>query len=101
MFKELLLPYYKTEDTLIIRVNAEGIEKDLIDFLIENQIKIDLLAGSIGDIKKCWGESTYLEYSAKMSNNNINFAYFTANPISWLPAMKKINKILNTKKVSD
>ena len=97
LFKELVLPYYKKEDILIVRINAEGIEKDLIDYLIQNKIEIDLLAGSIGDIKKCWGESVYKEYATKMIDNKISFVYFTSNPFSWLPAMQKINQILNKK----
>ena len=98
IFKTLLLPYVNPNDRVLVRINAEGIEKDFIEWLSNQPSvhkKINLISGSLGDIRKCFGQKEFERSSLKLESLGIPFIHFTSDPKSWNEALKQIVDTLN------
>lgn len=62
-------------------MNAEGVEGPIIDFLTsEASVKPAVIAGSIGDIRKCFGPAEYDRTIAAMAAADIPFVPLTSHP---------------------
>ncbi|MEB3415611.1 hypothetical protein VCJ71_05990 [Alteriqipengyuania sp. WL0013] len=79
---------------IVIRMNAEGVEGPIIDYLAHAKVRPALLAGSIGDIRKCFGEEAYAAAQATMERADIPFVYLTSHPRYWADGLRKIMDIL-------
>jgi hypothetical protein len=42
-----------------------------------------MIAESLGDIKKCFGNKAYEDAVLSLNNSGISFVYFTSNEMSW------------------
>jgi hypothetical protein len=91
--------YNITEDDLVIlRINAEGVEKEIIEFLYGNKFKhINYLFGSLGDIKKVFGPEESLRIQSILNDSGVEMIYFTSSPYSWHNALKSLVEILERK----
>jgi hypothetical protein len=82
-------------DRIILRMNAEGVEGPIIDFLVEHASrKPDVFAGSIGDIEKCFGREAYDRAKTNLENGGIPFVYLTSNSTTWASGLKRLSIIL-------
>lgn len=72
-------------DILILRINAEGVEKDIIKFLHDtgNSYRVQGLFGSLGDIRKCFGDEEYDLAMTRLQEMGIPYHYFTSNARGW------------------
>ena len=90
-FFSLLKPHLSSFKYVLLRVNAEGLERDLIVWLSKHpDFQVDLMMGSLGDIYKCFGKDEYDRSIDILRKTGIEFLYFTSNASTWLPALKKI-----------
>lgn len=80
----------ESADLFILRINAEGIEKQVIELLHEtrNTHRLDAIFGSLGDIVKCYGEEAHITAVHQLSELNIPFYYFTAPPRGWVRSLR-------------
>lgn len=85
----------------ILRMNIEGIEPEIIDYLADllsdNSSLAErlLLLGSLGDIQKCFGKSKLAEYEHKLETLGISLKWFTSNPNSWPSSLRSIERFIN------
>jgi hypothetical protein len=97
-FYEFLMDVYVRSgdcDKIILRMNAEGVEGPIIEWLAnEADIRPDMLAGSIGDIKKCFGQAAYDKALADLERAGIPYIYFTSFPTAWLTGLRQITAAL-------
>jgi hypothetical protein len=81
---------------IIIRMNAEGVEGPIIDFLAAKaSVKPAVLAGSLGDIRKCFGEQEYDRAMSQLDEAAIPFVYFTSSPASWAKGLESLMTLLS------
>lgn len=83
-------------DMLVLRMNAEGVEKDIIADLarVGREVhRVDAFFGSLGDIKKCFGEAEYQKSVESLRQMAIPFVYFTSSPRSWAEALREFQRI--------
>ena len=86
------------QDTVILRINAEGVEKEIIEDLKANKDlypKITALFGSLGDVKKCFGTEAERSAQAALRELGIPYFYFTSSPRSWRPALEALHGLLS------
>jgi hypothetical protein len=82
-------------DTILLRMNAEGVEGPIIDFLVNHaSVRPKVVAGSLGDIEKCFGKDAYDEANRKLADARIPFVSFTSNSASWVRGLRAITKHL-------
>ena len=82
-------------DRIIVRMNAEGVEGPIVDYLAQHaDIKPLALAGSLGGIKKCFGQKTYDDAMRILESARISFIYLTSHPRSWLSGLAHLDKAL-------
>lgn len=81
-------------EKIVVRMNAEGVEGPIIEFLASARIKPDVLAGSLGDIKKCFGQDAYEAAMQLLDDAGIPFVYLTSNVGSWASGLSGIMEIL-------
>lgn len=80
---------------IVLRMNAEGVEGPIIDYVAHHaSIKPDILAGSIGDIKKCFGEAAYNKAISDLAAAKIPYIYFTSSISTWSAGLKEITAAL-------
>lgn len=95
---EFLLTTFVTTgdcDKIILRINAEGVEGPIIDFLANSaSVKPDVMAGSIGDIKKCFGQEAYDTAMEILETSGIPFVYFTSSARTWSHGLTEIMAVL-------
>ena len=73
------------EDEFILRMNCEGSEFFIIKDLLRNNLSLNLICGSLNDVKKKHGDEEYKNMMNLLKERNINFVYFKASdPSSWL-----------------
>jgi hypothetical protein len=78
-------------EKIVLRMNAEGVEGPIIEYLAKRaSVKPAVLAGSIGDIKKCFGQEAYDKALADLAGANIPYIYFTSSTMTWSPGLKDI-----------
>lgn len=79
------------DDLLVLRMNAEGVEKDIIADIVSasDAPRIDAFFGSLGDIKKCFGEAEYRKAESSLAKMGIPFVYFTSSPRSWAQGLRE------------
>lgn len=84
-------------DILILRINAEGVEKDIIKFLHDtgNSFKIRGLFGSLGDIRKCFGEAEYDLAMTRLREMGIPYHYFTSNARGWKTSLDEFVRFID------
>ena len=76
-------------DNFILRMNCEGSESFIIKDLLKNDLSINLICGSLNDIKKKQGDEEYENIMSLLKKQNISFVYFKASdPSSWLDIKK-------------
>ena len=80
---------------LLLRINAEGVEGPIIEHVLETIIKPLVIAGSLGDIKKCFGQEALDRINRKINDSGIPFVYLTSNPNTWSLGLRSIGKHLN------
>lgn len=70
--------------SVIIRMNAEGVEGPIIDFVtLQAAVKPTVIAGSLGDIRKCFGREAEERAAKSLEDARIPFIYFTSDPRTW------------------
>lgn len=104
-FRELL-PWFRAcigdleRDVVIVRMNAEGVEKGIVSWLTSSgdpQTRCDVLMGSLGDIRKCFGPDAEAQARCQLSSASIPFIYFTSSPGSWRPALEALIALVRAK----
>lgn len=73
------------DDEIVIRMNCEGAELGVIQGvtrLIDEGFKINFILGSLADVKKIHGESTYSEMCLELEKKGIKHFYFKGSDIS-------------------
>ncbi len=79
----------KPEDALTIRMNCEGAELGVLRSLEETGLKADRLLGSIGDIRKNFGDQAHDDAIRLLAKENIEFQYFKgSDPSTWVKAFE-------------
>ena len=66
-------------DNFILRMNCEGSESFIIKDLLKNDLSINLICGSLNDIKKKQGDEEYENIMSLLKEQNISFVYFKAS----------------------
>jgi hypothetical protein len=87
------------DDIVILRMNAEGVEQGIIDWLTDDPSaakSVQIVMGSTGDIKKCFGKDAEVAAQSRLAKAGIPFIYFTSNPGSWQPALDSLVAFLGT-----
>ena len=80
---------------VVVRMNAEGVEGPIVDYLSQHANPKPLaLAGSLGDIKKCFGEQAYDSAMRTLNDAEIPFIYLTSHPRSWSSGLEQLEKVL-------
>jgi hypothetical protein len=80
---------------IILRINAEGVEGPIIEYLAEKApVKPAIIAGSLGDIRKCFGEAEYEQAMQTLEESNIPFVRLTSHPGSWAAGLDRCIDIL-------
>ncbi len=80
---------------IVLRMNAEGVEGPIISFLAQTDLhRPAIFAGSLGDIKKCFGQDAYDTALTKLSEAQIPFSYLTSHPKSWESALSEVDAAL-------
>jgi hypothetical protein len=88
------------DDIVILRMNAEGVEQGIIEWLTDDPIakgSIHAVMGSTGDIKKCFGKDAEQAAQNRLAAAGIPFIYFTSNPASWQPALDALVAFLSSR----
>jgi hypothetical protein len=86
---------------IVLRMNAEGVEGPIIDFLAGTaSVKPAVLAGSLGDIRKCFGEVEYERAVDTLQVASIPFVYLTSSPSSWAKGLEQTLALLRRKDIS-
>ena len=81
--------------SILLRINCEGEEFEIIKELIKNKIKIDSVLGSLFDVKKIHGDSTYNEMLETLIKNDIDYIHFKASdPSTWSKGIDTLKKYL-------
>lgn len=97
---ELLIDAYVDNgdcDRVVLRMNAEGVEGPIVDFLADHASrKPDVLAGSLGDIRKCFGQEAYEQANGRLEEAGIPFVYFTSNVTTWASGLREIANLLQS-----
>lgn len=84
------------QDLLVLRMNAEGVERDIIRDMMKvgrEVHRIDAFFGSLGDIKKCFGEDELRKAEESLRNMGVPFVYFTSSPKSWANALSEFQRV--------
>ena len=72
---------------IVIRMNCEGSELAVINSLINNNLNIRGVLGSIGDVEKKYGVEVGAEMNDTLNTNKISFNYFKgSDPATWSAA---------------
>jgi hypothetical protein len=88
-------------EKIMVRMNAEGVEGPIIDFLANGAaVKPDVIAGSIGDVKKCFGQEAYDKTAQTMQCAGIPFVYLTSNAKTWASGLEQIMVALKHRKLA-
>ena len=86
----------ETSDKIILRLNCEGSEAEIMEYIIKkfpkNRI---LLCGSLDDIGKIHGKDKLLNFQNYLKKNSILFTEFNENPKTWHRAHEIINKFVS------
>jgi hypothetical protein len=85
------------DDRLILRMNAEGVEKDIIATMAaldHDAPRVDAMFGSLGDIKKCFGEDALRTAEQQLTAMKVSHVYFTSSPKSWRTALMSLEQLL-------
>ena len=80
------------DDLLVLRMNAEGVEKDIVEYLHHAGVvrhRVRALYGSLGDIRKCFGGEAEQKSISLLAETGIPYVYFTSSPKSWRGALKE------------
>lgn len=88
-------------DLVILRMNAEGVEQGIIEWLTEDPMAanaVQVIMGSLGDIKKCFGKAAEDAASSRLKMAGIPFIYFTSNAGSWPSAMNAIVSFIQNRR---
>lgn len=80
---------------ILLRMNAEGVEGPIMDFLADHPHKPLALAGSLGDIRKCFGQEEYDRTQAVMAQAGIPFVYLTSHPRYWAEGLERLLALLD------
>ena len=81
---------------IVVRMNAEGVEGPIISFLAKaGAAKPAILAGSLGDIRKCYGQAAYEEAFETLAEADIPFSYLTSHPKSWEMGLSQVSAALS------
>lgn len=91
------------DDIVILRMNAEGVEQGIIQWLTEDPSaakSVQIVMGSTGDIKKCFGKDAEAAAQSRLAEAGIPFIYFTSNAGSWQPALESLVAFLGTRRVN-
>lgn len=88
-----------SDDLLILRMNAEGVELEVLEALAAHQqrgegCRVDAVFGSLGDIRKCFGKEAWEVAQGLLEEMSLPYVYFTSNPSSWAPALKQLAGML-------
>ena len=76
---------------IVLRINIEGAEDQILGALLERiEPKPALIMGSLGDVKKVFGDQRLIDLQTKLSQSGIPFVYFTSLPTTWAPAMEAL-----------
>jgi len=84
-------------DRLILRMNAEGVEKDIIATMAaldSDAPRVNAMFGSLGDIKKCFGEEALRTAERQLASMKVSHVYFTSSPKSWRAALMSLEQLL-------
>jgi len=72
-------------DEFIIRLNCEGAEYNIINELINSNLKIKMICGSLNDIQKKYSTEHYNFILKKIAEKKINyFSFKGSDPSTWL-----------------
>lgn len=82
-------------DAVLLRMNAEGVEGPILDHLASHRTKPIALAGSIGDIKKCFGTEEYERAQQVMERAGIPYIYLTSHAGYWTEGLEKLLSLMN------
>jgi hypothetical protein len=75
---------------LLLRINAEGVEGPIIEYVLKTATKPLVIAGSLGDIKKCFGQKALDRTNAIIEDSRVPFVYLTSNPNTWSTGLRSI-----------
>ncbi len=77
-------------EKILLRMNAEGVEGPILDYLASHKTKPAVLAGSIGDIRKCFGDEEYERSRDVLNEADIPYIYLTSHPQYWASGMENL-----------
>ena len=77
--------FISVNDEIVIRMNCEGAELGVIQSvtrLIDEGFKINVILGSLADVRKIHGESAYTEMFLELEKKGVEHHYFKGSDIS-------------------
>lgn len=81
---------------VVLRLNCEGVEDEVIYSAYECfGSKLQLVSGSLKDVKGIKGEKSFLDMQKFMEDKNLPFIFFSENIDSWSKAHSEIKNLLN------